>query len=75
MSWNVHRLPGYLRKAAKKETLPARIKHRKRRKFVRKKKEDGSKPKKLSTHIFHAKRMQMQTLFGYQLVILVKFNI
>ena len=67
MSWNIHRIPKYLRKAAMNETLPARIKHRKRRKFVRKKNLEN-KPRRLKTHVFHAKRFQMQTLFNHKIV-------
>eukprot|EP01080_Neovahlkampfia_damariscottae_P003689 gene3689-6503_t len=68
MSWNLHRIPKYLRKAAMHETLPARIRHRKRRKFVRKK-NMGNKPKRLKTHVFHAKRFQMQTMFNYKIAL------
>lgn len=69
MSWNIHLLPKRLRKSAEKETLPARIKHRKRRKFKRNKVISDKTPKRLSTHIFHAKRMHMEEKFGYLLAI------
>lgn len=69
MSWNIHLLPKRLRKSAEKETLPARIKHRKRRKFKRRKLISEKKPKRLTTHIFHAKRMHMEEKFGYLLAV------
>jgi len=60
MSWNIHILPKHLRKISEKETLPARLKHKKKRKMRRVK---IPNTKQLPTHIFHSKRMKMEEYF------------
>nr|CAD2190817.1 unnamed protein product [Meloidogyne enterolobii] len=73
MSHNVKRLPRLFRPVdvnlnkKKKKKMPSRIWRRRASRLIRRSMVENSKPRWLSTHIWHAKRFHMEAIWGFKL--------
>uniref|UniRef100_A0A914MW41 Ribonucleases P/MRP protein subunit POP1 n=1 Tax=Meloidogyne incognita TaxID=6306 RepID=A0A914MW41_MELIC len=75
MSHNVKRLPRLFRPISvnlnkkKKKKMPSRIWRRRASRLIRRSMVENSKPRWLSTHIWHAKRFHMEAIWGFKLAV------
>nr|CAD2162181.1 unnamed protein product [Meloidogyne enterolobii] len=63
------RLPRHMRRRAMSHNMPSRIWRRRASRLIRRSMVENSKPRWLSTHIWHAKRFHMEAIWGFKLAV------